>query len=156
MSPKTKFIDPPVSYNFSVAFGSVKSTPLEDTYFSEISGISSELEVEEIREGGMNDWVYHLPKGSKGSKITLKRGLASIDSELIKWCFNSIHFEKSRVFTKQMIISLLDKNPDQPRMTWSFYNVIPIKWSISDFNAKESNVAIESIEIVFSKMEILR
>lgn len=156
MSPKSKFIDPPVSYNFSVAFGSVNSTRIEDTYFSEISGISSELEVQEIREGGLNDWVYHLPKGSKGSKITLKRGLASMDSELIKWCFNTIDLEKSTVVPKQMIISLLDKNPDQPRMTWAFYNVIPVKWSMSDFNAKESNVAIESIEMVFSNMEILR
>lgn len=150
-----KYIDPPVSYNFSVGFGSA-STPLEDTYFSEISGITAELEVEEKKEGGLNDWVYHLPKGTKGSRITLKRGLASIDSELIKWCFDTIYFDKTQVIPKQMIISLLDKNPDTPRMTWAFYNVLPVKWSMADFNAKESNVAIESIELVFSTMEILR
>lgn len=156
MAAKSKVVDPPVSYNFSVAFGSGSSTPLEDTYFSEISGISAELDVEEKKEGGLNDWVYHLPKGSKGSRITLKRGLASMDSELIKWCFDTIHFDKTQVVPKQMIISLLDKNPDDPRMTWAFYNVLPVKWSMADFNAKESNVAIESIEMVFSTMEILK
>jgi phage tail-like protein len=156
MAVRPKYINPPVSYNFSVAFGSVNSTPLEDTYFSEISGISAELDVEEKKEGGLNDWVYHLPKGSKGSRITLKRGLASMNSELIKWCFDTIHFDKTQVTTKQMIISLLDKDPKQPRMTWAFYNVLPVKWSMADFNAKESNVAIESIELVFSNMEILK
>lgn len=156
MAAKPKYIDPPVSYNFAVAFGSSNSTKSEDTYFSEISGISAELEVEEKKEGGLNDWIYFLPKGSKGSKITLKRGLASINSELINWCFGTIHFDKTQVVAKQMIISLLDKNPQEPRMTWAFYNVLPVKWSMADFNAKESNVAIESIELVFSTMEILK
>lgn len=156
MASKPQYIDPPVAYNFAVGFGSVSSTPLEDTYFSEISGITAELEVEEKKEGGQNDWVYHLPKGSKGSRITLKRGLASINSALIKWCFDSIHFEKTKVVPKQLIISLLDKNPKNPRMTWAFYNVLPVKWSMADFNAKESNVAIESIELVFSSMEIMK
>ncbi len=55
MAAKPKYIDPPVSYNFSVAFGSGKTTPLEDTYFSEISGISAELDVEEKKEGGLNN-----------------------------------------------------------------------------------------------------
>jgi phage tail-like protein len=156
MATNTKYVDPPVSYNFAVGFGTVNATPLEDTYFSEISGISAELDVEEKREGGMNDWVYFLPKGTKGSRITLKRGLASIDSELIKWCFDTIHFDKTQVTPKQMVISLLDKNPDEPRMVWAFYNVIPVKWAMADFNAKESNVAIESLELVFSSMEIMR
>lgn len=152
----TLYIDPPVSFNFSVAFGSASTYPIEDTYFSEISGISAELDVEEKREGGMNDWVYYLPKGTKGSKITLKRGLASLNSELIKWCFDTIHFDKTKVTPKQMVISLLDRNPDEPRMVWAFYNVIPVKWAMADFNAKESNVAIESLELVFSSMEIMR
>jgi phage tail-like protein len=156
MAAKPKYIDPPVSYNFAVGFGSVNATPLEDTYFSEISGITAELDVEEKREGGQNDWVYHLPKGSKGSRITLKRGLASINSVLISWCFDTIHFDKTQVVPKQMVISLLDKNPNEPRMTWAFYNVLPVKWSMADFNAKESNVAIESIELVFSSMEIMK
>lgn len=156
MADKPKYIDPPVAYNFAVAFGSAKSTPLEDTYFSEISGIAAELEVEEKMEGGLNDWVYHLPKKVKRSRITLKRGLGSINSELIKWCFKSIQFEKTQISPKQMIISLLDKNPKEPRMVWAFYNVIPVKWSMGDFNAKESSVAIESIEMAFSSMEILK
>lgn len=156
MVKKSGFIDPPVAFNFSVAFGSTKSTPLEDTYFSEISGISAEVEVDEIREGGLNDWVFFLPKGAKSSRITLKRGLGSLNSELIKWCFKSIDLDYLKIGPKQMIISLLDKDPKEPRMIWAFYNVFPVKWSMGDFNAQESKIAIESIELVFSKMEILK
>jgi phage tail-like protein len=150
-----KYLDPPVSYNFSVSITPSKYKRVEDTYFSEISGISSEIDVEVKKEGGQNDYVYHLPKGAKASRITLKRGLASVNSEIIDWCFKTINLETTKIEPKQLVISLLDKNPKSPRMTWAFYNAIPVKWLMSDFNAQESNVAIESIELVFSKMEIL-
>jgi phage tail-like protein len=146
---------PPVSYNFVVGFGFFNSFRLEDMHFSEISGITAELDFDEKKEGGLNDWVYYLPKGSKASRITLKRGLASMDSALIKWCFDTIHFDNTQVEPNQMIISLLDKNRYMPRMTWAFYNVLPVKWEMSNFDAKESKIAIESIELVFSSMEIM-
>jgi phage tail-like protein len=150
------FTYPPLSHNFSVGFGSISTPPLPDIFFSEVSGISGELNVIEKKEGGMNDWVYYLPNGSKGGKVTLKRGLASMDSFLIRWCFNSIRFDNTQIAPKQMIISLLDSNPYYPpRMTWAFYNVIPVKWSVGDFNAQESKVVIESIDVVFSNMEIV-
>jgi len=144
---------PPVSYNFSVSIGFALLK--EDTLFSEISGISSEMDVEEVKEGGRNDWVYHLPKGTKGSRITLKRGLATITSELIMWCFSSINMSGGRVDTRTVVISLMDRNKVFPRTIWVFYNAMPVKWNMSDFNASESNIAIESIELAFSKMEIM-
>lgn len=33
--------------------------------FSEVSGLQSETDIEEIREGGVNDYVHKLPKITK-------------------------------------------------------------------------------------------
>jgi phage tail-like protein len=150
----TTVIDPPVSYNFSVRIASSDFNKLEDTYFSEISGISAELEVEEKRCGGISDLVFHLPKSTKGSRVTLKRALAPINSDIIKWCFNTINNDITKIVTKEVIISLLDRDTGKPVMTWVFHNAFPVKWSMGDFDAKESRLAIESIELVFSYMKI--
>jgi phage tail-like protein len=54
-----------------------------------------------------------------------------------------------------MIVVLLNKNPYLPPvMVWTLYNVIPVKWEIDELDAKKSDIVIESIELVFSKMEI--
>ncbi|PRY88610.1 phage tail protein [Mongoliibacter ruber] len=147
-------VDPPVSYNFAVRIVSSEFNKLEDTYFSEISGISAELEVEEKRSGGISDLVFHLPKSTKGSRITLKRALAPMNSDIIKWCFNTINNDITKISPKGVTISLLDRNTGSPVMTWVFYNAFPVKWSMGDFDAKESKIAIESMELVFSYMEI--
>ncbi len=47
--------------------------------FSEVSGLQVEIETEEYREGGTNDYVHKLPKGTKYSNLVLKRGITDSD-----------------------------------------------------------------------------
>ena len=50
----------------------------------------------------------------------------------------------------------MDKNPvNPPVMTWMLYNAIPVKWEIDELDAKKSDIVIESIEIVFSNMDVV-
>ena len=158
--------DPPVSYNFVVSFapGSLTMSsaatlalaPLAmDASFSQISGLKTELEYDVVRSGGYNDQVYHLPKGVKRSSITLKRGLASITSPLLLWCFGTME-DPNSVSPRTLIVTLLDKNPSMPPvMIWALFNVIPVKWEINEFDASKSEIVIESIDLVFSKMIML-
>jgi len=86
--------------------------------------------------------------------LSLKRGLASIASPLLRWCFQTLE-EPKFITPKTMIVVLLNKNPYLPPvMVWTLYNVIPVKWEIDELDAKKSDIVIESIELVFSKMEI--
>jgi phage tail-like protein len=39
-------------------------------------------------------------------------------------------------------------------MTWNFYGAIPVKWSVSSFNAMESKIAIETIEFKYNRMTV--
>src|SRR5438477_11423574 len=52
--------------------------------FAEASGISIEMAVEEIEEGGNNDFVHRMPGRSKVSNLTLKRGITN-SHEFFKW-----------------------------------------------------------------------
>jgi phage tail-like protein len=57
---------------------------------------------------------------------------------------------------KTIVIMLMDKNPYLPPvMTWMLYNVIPVKWEIDELDSKKSDIVIESIELVFSNMDVV-
>jgi len=159
--------DPPVSYNFKVSLapGSLASAAFlgvsalaglpSDAAFTQISGLGVEMEYDTLRGGGYNDTVYHLPKGVKRSGLTLKRGLAPYSSPLMQWCLKT---GSGYLFPAPMtmIVMLLDKNPNNPPvMIWMIYNAIPVKWQIEELNATKSDIVFESIEIVFSNMDVV-
>jgi phage tail-like protein len=57
---------------------------------------------------------------------------------------------------KTIVVTLMDKNPnDPPVMTWMLYNAIPVKWEIDELDAKKSDIVIESIELLFSNMDVV-
>ena len=91
--------DPPVSYNFKVTLAPSTTTSSSmlvsaalasldsDAAFTQISGLGVQLNVKQVRSGGSNTQVYHLPNGVSPGSLTLKRGLATITSPLLLWCF---------------------------------------------------------------------
>ncbi|MCP4230008.1 MAG: phage tail protein, partial [bacterium] len=52
--------------------------------FSDVSGMQTEIETEDHREGGRNDYVFKFRKINKYQNIILKRGFTSSDA-LWKW-----------------------------------------------------------------------
>jgi phage tail-like protein len=61
---------PPAAFYFTVTFGNGVQVP--DASFSEVSGISLEMETEAVVEGGENRFVHQLPKGIKHPNLELK------------------------------------------------------------------------------------
>ena len=71
------------------------------------------------------------------------------------WCLETASGSKF-IVPKTIVIQLMDKNPvNPPVMTWMLYNAIPVKWEIDELDAKKSDIVIESIEIVFSNMDVV-
>ena len=60
------------AYNFKVGFDGASKD--EELSFSEASGIRSEIQYEEIWEGGVNNTSYKLPKAVKFPHLVLKKG----------------------------------------------------------------------------------
>ncbi|WP_430406312.1 phage tail protein [Fluviicola sp.] len=57
----------PVAFYFQVKIGN------EEFAFKEVTGLSAEIETESVKEGGMNEFTYLLPKQLKHGNLSLKR-----------------------------------------------------------------------------------
>ena len=110
-------------------------------YFTEISGLSAEVEVMTYNEGGNNSFIHRLPTRVKYPNLVLKRGISDEDA-LEKW------FAKSYNQAQRTDITITMKDEVGTRLrTWEFANAYPIKWTGPQFNVGQSAVATEAIEI---------
>lgn len=119
--------------------------------FSEVSGLSVETEVEEYREGGVNDFVHKLVKGTRHVPIVLKRGLTDSDV-LWKWHNDVV---QGKITRRSGSIILFNESYDEHRR-WSFEEAYPIKWIGPDLNASSSEVAIEQLELAHNGFKIIK
>ncbi|MBN2635670.1 MAG: phage tail protein [Prolixibacteraceae bacterium] len=139
-------IYPPLGFHFKVEFANLKS----EIEFQSVSGLTVELDTEDIAEGGENRFKHRLPVRSRYSKLVLKRGLLT-DSSLIKWCREAV--EDFNISPTNITISLLNEE-HEPLMTWNVVHAYPVKWSMGDFNAEQSQVVIETMELVYNYFNI--
>jgi phage tail-like protein len=110
---------------------------------SEVSGVSVETEVEEQREGGVNDRVHYVVKGSKSPRLVLKRGLTDADA-LWRWHHEVV---AGRIRRHDGRILLLDVAGNEV-WRWNIEGAYPVKWSGPDLRADSQAVAFESLELV--------
>ncbi len=133
---------PPVSFYYQVSFNGVGDKTI-DTRFQSVSGLSAEMQTETYKEGGENRFEHVLPVRSSYSDLTLKRGLVK-NSDLIKWFTDT--FNSMQVQPVTIDILLLNEEGD-PLMSWNVVHAWPKKWSVSDFDAEKSAIAIETLEL---------
>lgn len=111
--------------------------------FSEVTGLQAEVETEDYQEGGGNEYVHKLLKGTKYPNITLKRGIT--DSDILwKWHQEVVN---GKIERKNIRIIVLDYDGDE-KLRWEFAEAHPIKWTGPDFRADNNSVAIEALELV--------
>ena len=135
----------PRVYHFEVDFLDIDGVIANDVRFQEVSGLTAEMGIEEIQEGGENRFTHRLPSKAKYSNLVLKRGMLT-DSGLIKWFTDAIeNFEFS---PSTVLVKLLDQE-HQPMVSWNFIKAWPVKWTISDLKATENAIAIETIELAY-------
>lgn len=110
--------------------------------FTEVSGLQSEVELEEFREGGVNEYVHMLPRITKYPNIVLKRGVTSSDS---LWSWYEKVTEGSIERKNGSIILLNQQGLELWR--WNFYDAYPVKWVGPELNSSSREVAVETLEI---------
>ncbi|WP_457333520.1 phage tail protein [Rhizobacter sp. P5_C2] len=142
--------DPPIAFHFAVLFGSTTSE--QEAQFREVSGIGSEMELESVVEGGENRFVHQLPKAVKHPRLVLKRGIAANDSRLVTWCKKTLEGGLARRIQTQVVQVQLLGATSQPLRAWAFDNAYPVKWSFEPLEAKKNEVAIETIELVYTQV----
>ncbi|CAA9197811.1 phage tail protein [Flavobacterium collinsii] len=142
---------PPVGFHFLVEFQGLGSKE-KDHQFQSVSGLSVDIETEEIAEGGENRFKHKLPVKTKYPNLTLKRGIL-IDSAVIDWCRDAI--ENFSFKPVNLTVKLL--NPEhKPLVSWNVVHAYPVKWSVEDFNAEESKLVIENFELTYNYFTVIK
>jgi phage tail-like protein len=136
--------DPYGAFNFTVEVDGVTVAG-----FSEVSGLTSETDVVEYRTGPEDITVRKLPGLKKFTNIVLKRGFTASD-ELWKWRKTVMDGATER----QSGTIVLRNEARDPAIKWTFREGWPSKWEGPAFNAKTSEVAIETLEIACEALEL--
>ena len=111
--------------------------------FSEVSGLTTDTNIIEYREGSdIVGTARKLPGLRKYNNIVLKRGWTT-DNKLWTWRKSVIDGQTQR---KTGSIVLLDES-GSPVLSWEFREGWPSKWEGPAVDAKTSEVAIETLEI---------
>lgn len=137
----------PTAFYFKVGFG---GAPGRDAAFQEVGGIGPEMETEPYHEGGENRFVHALPKGVKHPKLSLKRGIAPFDSDLVVWCREVLEGGLGQRIRPRVVHVNLLAADGGPLRAWSFENAYPTHWSVDPFQAERGAVAIEKIELKYA------
>ena len=135
-------LDPYKARNFRVEIDGITAS------FSEVSGLESEVEVIELREGGTHTTVRKLPGLRKYGNIVLKRGITQ-DAELWNWHKQVLD---GLVERRNGSVILLD-NQGHDRVRWNFFQGWPCKYVGPTLNAESSDVAIETLELAHEGIE---
>ena len=122
---------------------------LTQAVFTEVSGLSMEMAVEDVEEGGMNGFVHKLPGRCKTTNLTLKRGLTN-SNDFLKWS-NEVSVGKINKKNISVILYNLDGTES---MRWTFEKAYPVKWSGPQFKADDNAVAVETVELAHEGMKI--
>lgn len=141
---------PPVGFHFLVKF-EISPNVVDDTRFQEVNGLEAEMEMESFTEGGQNRFTWQLPKRTRYSDITLKRGMF-IKSPLVAWCRDAL--ENFSFAPANVTISLLNEQ-HEPIVSWYVINAIPKKWSVSNFNAEENSIVVESVTLSYRYFNVI-
>jgi phage tail-like protein len=110
--------------------------------FSEVSGLSVEVETEDYEEGGVNDYVHKLPKRVKYQNIVLKQGI-TYSSQMWDWIQDVAN---GKIKAKNGQIVLMDIK-GIPMWYWTFENAYPVKWTGTDLKATSGEIFIETLEL---------
>ena len=135
---------PPVGFHFRVEFVNIGND--NDIRFQSVGGLNVEYDVESFKEGGENRFEHKLPVRTKYPDLSLKRGMLT-DSKVIKWCLDAL---QNRVFQPAEVNVTLLNEKHEPLKTWQIHRAWPKKWSVSDFNAQENSVVVETLELSYS------
>jgi phage tail-like protein len=116
--------------------------------FSECTGLNTETNVIDYREGQENITPRKLPGLSKFGNITLKRGI-TLDKTIYLWRKTVTDGDIER---KNLSIVLQNEKHDEV-VRWNVVRAWPSKYTAPDLKATANEVAIEAIELTHEGLE---
>ncbi|MGD8400809.1 MAG: phage tail protein [Bacillota bacterium] len=144
---------PPAGFHFAVIFFIGGTVPdALDMRFKKVSGLGSEIETITLKEGGENLYTHRLPNRVSYNNLILERGMV-IGSPLnleFNAAMSNYQFNPGNV-----LVALLDDD-GLPLAAWLFLKTYPVKWSVSDLAAEVNGLVIETMELAYTRFQVIR
>ena len=142
--------DPYGGYNFLVTVNGISDDgQAVRGSFMEASGLEVEVPPIEYRNGSEDITPRKMPGQAKYTNLTCKRG---ITGDLIFWNWVLAGIQGSIIRADGSVI-LLDENRAEV-VRWNFRRAWPCKYTGPTFNAANSEIAMEMLEICHEGLEI--
>ncbi len=154
----TDFAGPFSTFNFRVSLRlEGESADLCAGEFAEVDGLEMSIEPKSIREGGNNVQMIHLAGKVSYGQLTLKRGLGS-DQGLWSWFERTASGEYGLRANGRVEVLSSDRTQGsngEPRVDATFVlaGCMPIKLRAPALNAKDGQLAIEELQLVFETLK---
>lgn len=136
--------DPYRSYNFKLELNG-----RAEGHFTECSGLSVKIESIPYREAGNQQVIRHIPGPVEYAAVTLKYGVTT-SRELWDWLMKTA---EGNVERRNVSILLLDSRGENEVMRWNLVDAWPSEWQGAALNASDKALAIESLTLVYDKLE---
>lgn len=136
---------PVTAFHFQVEWGGTRIG------FTEVSGLTVELQTIDYREGNSPEYhVTKMPGIPQFSSITLKRGMFRSDNEFFQW-LNTVKLND--IERRDLTISLLNEE-HEPITVWKVKDAFPSKVEGPSLNSTGNEVAVETIELAHEGLSI--
>ncbi len=103
-----------------------------------------EWELEDVKEGGQNNFVHQLPGRRKAARLTLKNGVGK--SALMDWFWQLL---EGKIVRKSLTVQLLQtQDTNSVVMSLHIQKAYPVKWSGPTLKSDDNSIAIQTVEFV--------
>jgi phage tail-like protein len=109
--------------------------------WAKVSGLGDSWIVSARAGGDPSGHRWYLPGNSRFSTVKLTRAAGS-DSQLVKAWLSDAATSTTRT---PVTITLMDI-ASQPLTTWTLQQALPVKWSVTPFDARASKTVVETLE----------
>ncbi len=142
-----------LGFRFGVFFfaGGIIPNPF-DIRFQRVSGLGATIQTIDHREGGQNAFTHKLPDGISHENIVFERGMV-VGSPL------NVEFNIALSFYSMApsnVLIMLFNGDTIPIGGWLCIKAYPVRWSTSDLNAGDDSVVIDTFELAYQRLQIMR
>ncbi|MCX5724215.1 MAG: phage tail protein [Nitrospirae bacterium] len=120
--------------------------------FSEVSGLTAEVDAGDYRDGRqVREVGGRLPGVRKAATIMLRHGWTQ-DKRLLDWCQAALKGEQKLVSGSIILVN----EARQVKRRWTFSRGMPVKCLGPDRQATGNGARIETLEFTFERLELAR
>ena len=131
-----------VSYGLSLCFKVTLDDRTDLGSWTKCEGLSVEYDVQEVKEGGNNDFTHRWPGRQKLQNLKLTRPITKDTQKVADW-LASVGSEPKRSTAE---IAILDGGGDTVA-TWRLQGIYPVKWTGPTLDTGSNAVALEVLEL---------